>query len=284
MGEKAPPPLLHELLKEDQEPFHLKTYIANKQSQLKSSSSKSLSLRKRRPIFHETPTKRTNLCKHACFLSFAAASPFPDLPSPAKSPCKSPVFLHIPSRTASILVEAAMRIHKHHRSNPKPPPRTGFALLGSFLKRLKNRKRAIQDSDVIITENRTGDESVRMSCSCSADVDFEASTSSRADDDFCLSDDDDDDESCFCASPFRFSLHQSPSSTGRRTPEFFSPPPSPTRRGMQVCRFPLWLTEFDSLMGKTKIAFLLCFFYYIPWEIKRSFQEKNNHLKVNVFI
>ncbi|KAL1545738.1 hypothetical protein AAHA92_22426 [Salvia divinorum] len=223
MAEKAPPPLLHELLKEEQEPFHLKTYIASKQSQLKT-----LQLRKRRPA-------TTNLCKHACFLSFAA-SPFLDLPSPAKSPRKSPnapVFLHFPS-----LVQAAMRVHKQ--------PRTGFSLLGSFLKRLKNRKRAIEDSHIIKSTQRNQTETaMRLSCSCSnrrlssADwtenneedksLDFEASTSSRVSDEFCRN-----NESCFCTSPFRFSLHQSPTSTGRFTPEFSSPPASPRRRAKQA--------------------------------------------------
>ncbi|XP_057779374.1 uncharacterized protein LOC130997957 [Salvia miltiorrhiza] len=208
MGEK--PPLLHELLKEDQEPFHLKTYIANKQSQLKTSTT-TLSLRKRRPIFHDAPTKRTNLC----FLSFTASpdvrrSPFLDLSSPVKSPPNAAVFLHIPSRTATILVEAAMRIQKHQHSKP----RTGFGLLGSFLKRLKdrskNRKRAIGDK----------------ACSCSnrsadwAEDKSPPSTSSRVMEDICISDED-------CTTPFRFSLHQSPSST---TPEFCSPAASPSRR------------------------------------------------------
>ncbi|KAL1549323.1 hypothetical protein AAHA92_17443 [Salvia divinorum] len=195
MAEK--PPLLHELLKEDQEPFHLKTFIANKQSQLKTQQG--------RPIFHQTSS---NLCKHACFLSFAASpdvrrSPFLDRTSPPNAA----MFLHIPSRTATILVEAAMRIQKQNK--PKPQNRTRFSLLGSFLKRLKdqskNRKRAIEDIN-IPGEKRT-------EC-ISNSLDLEASTSSRFSE-FCLSDD--------CNSPFTFSFNQSPSSTGRRTPEFYSP-------------------------------------------------------------
>ncbi|KAG6437266.1 hypothetical protein SASPL_102178 [Salvia splendens] len=188
-AEKAPPALLHELLKEEQEPFHLKTYIANKQSQIKA-----LQLSKRRP-------ETNNLRKHACFLSFAA--------SPLKSPCKSPVFLHFPS-----LTQAALRIQKQ--------PRTSFSLLSSFLKRLKNRKRAISESTKPNQEDKS--------------LGFEASTSSRVSDEicgeFCLNDDD----SCFCTSPFRFSLHQSPSSTGRLTPEFSSPPASPRRRAKQQAK------------------------------------------------
>lgn len=279
-------PLLHELLKEDQEPFHLKHYIANKRSQIKNPSPKTtLQLRKRRPIIHETQTKRANLCKHACFFSFHASpdarrSPFLDLPSPAKSPCKSPnaaVFLHIPSRTATLLVEAAMRIQKQQQSKPKPHTKTGFGLLGSFLKRLtdrsKNRKRAIVDSDIVrVSEENEAikekvEESVRMSCSCShprlssADwteinedksLDFEASTSSRVSElseeicgDFCLG-----EESYFCSSPFRFSLQKSPSSTGRRTPEFCSPAASPSRRVKQENNANCELRNSDNAQGE----------------------------------
>ncbi|KAK4419338.1 hypothetical protein Salat_2346700 [Sesamum alatum] len=247
---------LHELLKEDQEPFHLKSYIADRQSQLKnpSSSATTLQLRKRRPLLPETSAKRSNLCKYACFFSFQNSpdvrkSPFLEFPSPAKSPCKSPnraVFLHIPSRTAALLVEAAMRIQKQQQAKPKSQSKNvGFGLLGSFLKRLKdrskNKRRAIGDS-VSVGNATTVEESIRISCSCSnrrlssADwtennedksLDFEASTSSCGSDeinpDFGFS------EARFCSSPFRFALHRSPSSSGRRTPEFCSPAASPSR-------------------------------------------------------
>ncbi|KAG6433943.1 hypothetical protein SASPL_105562 [Salvia splendens] len=195
-AEKAPPALLHELLKEEQEPFHLKTYIANKQSQIKA-----LQLRKPRP-----GPATNSLRKHACFLSLTA--------SPLKSPCKSPVFLHFPS-----LTHAALRIQKQ-------PPRSRFSFLSSFLKRLKNRSRAITKST---PPNHTEEEEHKS-------LNFEASTSSRVSDEicgeFCLNDDD----SCFCTSPFRFSLHHSPSSTGRLTPEFSSPPASPRRRAKQQAK------------------------------------------------
>lgn len=250
----ADKPLLHELLREDQEPFHLKSYIANRRSQLNNSTT-TLQLRKRRPIINET---HTNLCKHACFFSFHTSpadvtrSPFLDLPSPAKSPCKSPnaaAFLHIPSRTATLLVEAAMRIQKQQQSKPKPHARNGFGLFGSFLKRLKdrskNRKLAIEDNDIVrvAQEINEAEENIRMSCSCSnprlssADwteeinedksLDFQASTSSR------VSELSEELAREFCSSPFRFSLHKSPSSAGRRTPEFSSPAHSPTRRVKQ---------------------------------------------------
>ncbi|XP_047963118.1 uncharacterized protein LOC125207704 [Salvia hispanica] len=152
MEEKPPRPLLlHELLKEDQEPFHLQTIIAKKQSQLKLSS--------------------TNLC----FLSFAD--------SPAQTPIQK-------------------------KPKPKPKHRAGLGLLGSLLKRLKdrsrNRKRAIEVNE-IGEENNNNEQ------------DKSASTSSRVSE-FCVG-----DESYFCTSPFILSFHQSPSSNGRRTPELDSP-------------------------------------------------------------
>ncbi|XP_011094405.1 uncharacterized protein LOC105174110 [Sesamum indicum] len=256
---------LHELLKEDQEPFHLKSYIADRQSQLKNPScATTLQLRKRRPLVPETSAKRSNLCKHACFFSFQNSpdvrkSPFLEFPSPAKSPCKSPnraVFLHIPSRTAALLLEAAMRIQKQQQAKPKSQSKNvGFGLFGSFLKRLKdrskNKRRAIGDNDLKVSEgNATAveekvEETIRISCSCSnrrlssADwtennedksLDFEASTSSCGSEcseeinpDFGFS------EPRFCSSPFRFALRRSPSSSGRRTPEFCSPAASPRR-------------------------------------------------------
>ncbi|KAL0309573.1 UNVERIFIED_CONTAM: hypothetical protein Sradi_5899600 [Sesamum radiatum] len=180
--------VLHELLKEDQEPFHLKSYIADRQSRLKNpSSATTLQLRKRRPLVPETSAKRSNLCKHACFFSFQNSpdvrkSPFLEFPSPAKSPCKSPnraVFLHIPSRTAALLLEAAMRIQKQQQAKPKSQSKNvGFGLLGSFLKRLKdrskNKRRAIGDNDVKVSSGGNAttveekvEETIRISCSCS---------------------------------------------------------------------------------------------------------------------
>ncbi|KAK6139985.1 hypothetical protein DH2020_026259 [Rehmannia glutinosa] len=252
---------LHELLKEDQEPFRLKSYIADRRSQLnKPSPATTLQLKKRKPI-----VQSSNLCKHACFFSFQNSpdvrkSPFFDFPlSPAKSPCKSPngaVFLHIPSRTAALLVEAAMRIQKQQQQSKPSKVRSknvGFGLFGSLLKRLKdrskNKKRAIGGNDSsgrdAITLEKVVEETVRISCSCSnrrlssADwtennedksLDFEASTSSCgslfSEGDFGLC------ETRFCSSPFVFSLHKSPSSSssGLRTPEFCSPAGSPSRR------------------------------------------------------
>ncbi|KAK4432536.1 hypothetical protein Salat_1015800 [Sesamum alatum] len=254
--------LLHELLKEDQEPFHLKSYIAERRSQLKKSSpTTTLQVKKRKPISREPPTtKPRNLRRHACFLSppDVRKSPFLDFQSPAMSPCKSPasaVFLHVPSRTASLLVEAAMRIQKQQQSKARGQIKNvGFGLFGSFLKRLrdrsKNKKRALGDNemnvfgDYELKEKGKFPGNTRISCSCSSgslsrgDLE-EASTSTcrghheefdEINTDFAMV------EERFCSSPispFRFSLHRSPSSTGRRTPEFYSPAPSPSRHVKQ---------------------------------------------------
>uniref|UniRef100_A0A5B7B829 DUF4378 domain-containing protein n=1 Tax=Davidia involucrata TaxID=16924 RepID=A0A5B7B829_DAVIN len=142
---------LHELLQEDQEPFILKNFVADRRSQLNSPiiPQTTLQVKKRKPIV-EGSTSTRSLCKQTCFFSFhdspdVRKSPFLDFPSPAKSPCKSPntVFLHIPARTAALLLEAAMRIQKQSSSSkPKTQIKNvGFGLFGSILKRLSNRNR-----------------------------------------------------------------------------------------------------------------------------------------------
>ncbi|PQM39016.1 uncharacterized protein Pyn_23872 [Prunus yedoensis var. nudiflora] len=142
---------LHELLKEDQEPFLLKNYIADKRCELKRPSPKThLQVKKRRPI-SQVSNFPGNLCKNACFLSLHDSpdlrkSPLFEFSSPAaRSPCKSPnaIFLQIPNRTAALLVEAAMRIQKQSSSSkPKTQNKNhSFGLFGSFLKRLTTRNR-----------------------------------------------------------------------------------------------------------------------------------------------
>ncbi|XWS55968.1 hypothetical protein CRYUN_Cryun09bG0045900 [Craigia yunnanensis] len=148
---------LHELLQEDQEPFLLKKYIADRRCQLKKQSPKThLQIKKRKPI-SQNSNFPSNFCKNACFCSFhdlpdPIKSPLFEFPSTAKSPCKSPnaIFLHIPARTAALLLEAAHRIQKQSSSKTKPQGKNNgstFGLVGSILKRLthrnRNRKREI---------------------------------------------------------------------------------------------------------------------------------------------
>ncbi|KAK8483502.1 hypothetical protein V6N13_035160 [Hibiscus sabdariffa] len=161
---------LHELLEEDQEPFLLNKYIADRRCQLKKPSPSPqaqthLQLKKPKPISHFSNFP-SNFCKNACFFSFPhspdpSKSPLFDFASPAKSPCRSPnaIFLHIPARTATLLLEAALRIQKqssskahHHKKNNGG---TGFGFFGSFLKRLthrnRNRKREIANEGVEVS-------------------------------------------------------------------------------------------------------------------------------------
>ncbi|KAJ9181427.1 hypothetical protein P3X46_009559 [Hevea brasiliensis] len=141
---------LHQLLQEDQEPFLLKNYIADKRCQLKKPSPKThLQIKKRKPI-SDTAYFPHNFCKNACFLSVNNSpdlrkSPLFEFQSPSKSPCKSPnaIFLHIPTKTAALLLEAALRIQKQSLSplSPKAKNNNGFGLFGSLIKRITHRNK-----------------------------------------------------------------------------------------------------------------------------------------------
>ncbi|KAI7748919.1 hypothetical protein M8C21_018319 [Ambrosia artemisiifolia] len=233
---------LHELLKQDQEPFHLKTFISDRRTLLKSSQKTSLVVKKHKPI---TETKSlNNLCiNYSCFVSSNDSpcfktSPFLDFPA-NKSPCNNAtMFINIPARTASMLLDAATRVRK-----PKPgsASKTGsgsgskfirFGLLGSFLQRLKGRSTRTKRREIEPGKNNkkcsddgrswTGDRSEMMSV-------FEASCSSR------LSVHEVDEIECLCSdnsSPFRFSLQRSPS-PDRGKPDLVSPVVSPSRQIQQ---------------------------------------------------
>lgn len=288
MGDRQ---LLSELLKEDQEPFQLKSYIEQRRTQLQ--------IKKRNPKILQTPTKRTNLCKHACFFSFQNSpdirkSPFHDFYSPCKSP-KGAVFLHIPAGTAALLSEAAMRIEKQ-----KPKPKTqiknvGFGLFGSILKRLKDRnkskKRAIGEAK--LEKPETMEAEIRISCSCNnsrlssagwseyneeKSMDLETSTSSCS-----RSEDSEIIISCenrFCISPFRFSLQTSPSISGHRTPDFCSPSASPNRHKKQVCLFILALFLF---LGKLLLHSLFLRILRLSLEVNTKIYS-NDDKKLNILL
>ncbi|KAK4343130.1 hypothetical protein RND71_038946 [Anisodus tanguticus] len=238
---------LHELLKEDQEPFQLKHYIADRRCQLKKLDKNPSKYSLQSVKKHKSIPSSTLLCKHACFFSFQdspdARSParkvFIPSPSPAKSPARI-VFragLHVPATTSSLLLEAAMRIQKNQQNRPKPKTHTGFGLFGLIFKKIKERHksktREIKNGVVEKTE-----EIASGSCSCNnsrlssegwsesneeKSMDFETSSSCRSDNeeeieldcgvngDFGLCD------GKYCSSPFTFSLQKCPS-TGCRTP------------------------------------------------------------------
>ncbi|XP_030493918.2 stress response protein NST1-like [Cannabis sativa] len=151
---------LSELLKEDQEPFVLKNYISDRLSQLKTADHprNHLQLKKRKPI-SENRSFPGKFCKTACFLSLNESpdprkSPLFEFQSPAKSPCKNSnaIFLHIPARTAALLLDAALRIQKQSSSSSSKTKtqklKNGFGLFGSFLKRLKNRNRSNRTREI----------------------------------------------------------------------------------------------------------------------------------------
>ncbi|KAK6152323.1 hypothetical protein DH2020_014958 [Rehmannia glutinosa] len=225
--------LLHELLKEDQEPFHLKSYISDKRSQLKKSSPKTtnLQIKKRKSNISSEidSTKRgTNLRKHACFFSFQNYSP---------DVRKSPIIdFHVPSKTADLLVEAAMRIK--NRSKPKAQVKNvGLGLIGSFLKILKdrsrNKKRGIGGNEFSVLRNCEVKEKETCEGLNRGDVEASVSTCWTEELDEIVNGDFAVRDMRFCTSPFRFSLHKSASSSGRQTPDFCSPAVSPSRRVKQ---------------------------------------------------
>lgn len=263
---------LHELLQEDQEPFFLNNYISNKRTQLKRPSpNTTLQLKKQKP---PSPSPTTaHFCKNACFLSFQNSpdirkSPLFEFASPVKSPRRSsnPIFLHIPAKTASLLLEAALRIQKQSKTKPQYKN----SLFGSFFKRLtqrsRNKRGEIQGDEktkvsvkdllrntkpyynVSREEENQGSSNGRPSSGVWSDksLDMETSSSghSSVEEDAEFFDNKNkqngdcacfDNHGFFCESPFRFVLQKSPSSsTGRRTPEFSSPAVSPTRHRTQV--------------------------------------------------
>ncbi|KAK7337199.1 hypothetical protein VNO77_17761 [Canavalia gladiata] len=249
---------LHELLKEDQEPFVLNKYISDRRSEMKRPSPKTSLQVKKRKSMNPNSSFAGNLCKSACLFSFPDTpelrkSPLLEFASPVKSPCKSPnaIFLHIPSRTAALLLEAALRIHK-----PSSKPKTkaqSFGLFGSFFKRLTHRKReavkdvlswdssaastklsnANEDSEDL-NKRVNGRPSSAFWSESNEDIslDMETSSSAHSHDQYSqtlhfLTNN--NQCACFCESPFRFVLQTSTPSSGHHTPEL----PSPTRHTTQ---------------------------------------------------
>ncbi|XLR27335.1 hypothetical protein S83_055235 [Arachis hypogaea] len=224
MGHKS---MLQELLKEEQEPFLLNKYISDRRTHMKTTTTTLVNNKQRSTTFP------LNLCKNACFSTSTTTtttkSPLLEFPSPNNN--KKPIFLHIPSRTAALLLEAALRIHKHKKTNH------GFGLLGSFFRRLKQNRRkqklkvsSLKDRENVI--NRSYELGFRCSYSVwsesnddeSLDMETSSSTSTNFDDHHhhhIIH------NGGFFESPFRFVLQKSPSSSsGLNTPELPSPPPS----------------------------------------------------------
>ncbi|KAL5067739.1 hypothetical protein RYX36_018626 [Vicia faba] len=247
---------LHELLQEDQEPFLLNDYISDRLYQLKRlSSNTTLQLQKQQ---HKPPTTNVNFCKHVCFFSFQNT---PDIRnSPLKSPIRSSnnIFLQIPAKTASLLLDAAIKIQSNKPKNKNK--NKSFGVFGSFFKKLTQRSRSKTEGDVSVKDILRWDSRNRKSfnqggtevCSCngrhsssavwSESNEAETSSSGHSCDsveevEFVMMNTKKQNADCacfdqhgfFCESPFRFILEKSPFTSGRRTPEFSSPVDSPNR-------------------------------------------------------
>ncbi|XP_065856917.1 uncharacterized protein [Euphorbia lathyris] len=248
---------LHQLLQEDQEPFLLTNYIADRRFQLHKPSlsparRSHLQVKKLHPV-----SVSHNFCFFSINNSPEVKSPIFEFKSPAatgRSPCnnKSPnsssIFLHVPAKTASLLLEAAVRIQKQkqkQKQSSSSRSSNGFGLFGSLIKRITQRKKreiccggggdgsgSVSVKDIIL-RRRKEDEKMRFSS------ELETSSSSQSDgeeeeefvtkliDSNGISDFDSFDD-LFCDSPFHFVLRRSPSS-GHRTPVFSSPATSPNK-------------------------------------------------------
>ncbi|KAG4996318.1 hypothetical protein AAZX31_10G063400 [Glycine max] len=249
---------LREFLQEDQEPFLLKHYISERRSQLKrvtpSPNSTLPQQLKKNP-------QNSNFPLNKCFLtSLQNATKSPLLLSPKKS---TPLTLR-PSnaKTASLLLEAALRIHTNKNAKPKPKPNRALGIFGSLFKKLTNRKRETIEGGAVAKVNKDSDDDdvvvvgsceVGFTCSCNGrpssavwsesnedkSLDLESSSSGNSFDDSVVEEIEflnkgklinADDHGFFCQSPFRFSLQRSPDYSGRRTPVFSSPAAAPCRR------------------------------------------------------
>ncbi|KAJ0258953.1 Uncharacterized protein HA466_0076620 [Hirschfeldia incana] len=213
--------LLHELLEDDQEPFHLNHYISDLRSQMGRSA---LRVKKRKSENATVLPPGFFSCERSCFFATHNNSPDPrksplfELRSPANKKSRDGrVFLQIPARTAAILLEAAARIQKQQvekadKTNNRARNRgNAFGMLGTVLKRLTNRKAkpCLDNADGNTVLSDRGSEPTSVSRRRERLVEV--------------------DEKCFCESPFHFVLHTTPSTSGHRTPHFTSTATSPAR-------------------------------------------------------
>ncbi|XP_010558207.1 PREDICTED: uncharacterized protein LOC104826931 [Tarenaya hassleriana] len=140
---------LKDLLREDQEPFQLQSYISDRRCQIKRplSPRRNLQVRKRKPISQNAGFP-SRFYRNACFFSFRESpdprmSPLFEFQSPSRSP--NAIFQNIPAKTSAFLLEAAVRIQKQSSSEgSKTRTRNAgnaFALFGSVLRKLTNRKK-----------------------------------------------------------------------------------------------------------------------------------------------
>ncbi|KAL5710747.1 hypothetical protein ACHQM5_021273 [Ranunculus cassubicifolius] len=135
---------LKQLLNQDQEPFVLESYIHEQRSLLNKLPRARASQVKRQNSIRE------NFCKNVCFFSLqnspiGTKSPLFDFSSsqsktPRNSNNSNTVFVHIPARTAALLLEAAIRI-QNQSEKQKAASKNGFGFFGSIFNRLRRRKK-----------------------------------------------------------------------------------------------------------------------------------------------
>ncbi|CAN7062102.1 hypothetical protein IGI04_016685 [Brassica rapa subsp. trilocularis] len=210
-AEKKKKKHLHELLQDDQEPFHLNHYISDLRSQMGCSE---LRVKKRKSENAAVLPHGFFSCESSCFFAtHANKSPLFELRSPASKKVRDG--LHIPARTAAILLEAAARIQKQQNNKSKNRARNrgnAFGLLGSVLKRLTNLKGKPPldnaDRNAVLSEP-----TCRSSSSRERLVEI--------------------GDKYFCESPIHFVLHTTPSTSGHRTSHFTSTATSPARRSTE---------------------------------------------------
>ncbi|KAK4784061.1 hypothetical protein SAY86_018429 [Trapa natans] len=231
---------LRELLCEDQEPFLLESYIADRRLQFSRFT-------KARKLTKPAPRSPSNffaggLCKSVCLFSVLPDSPDPrksplfDFAAATASPRKSPNFLRVPAKTAALLLEAAVRIQQK-KASPIKKKSARKGLIGSIMRRLIHGKRVSPPGELLsdrrksvsklksgVWSENNGErplDSASTSCSDSIELVVEA-----------------EEEEVYATfneslpgSPFRFVLGRSPSSSSERTPELASPTTSPAHHG-----------------------------------------------------
>ncbi|XP_076947527.1 uncharacterized protein LOC143619495 [Bidens hawaiensis] len=199
---------LHELLKEDQEPFHLKTFIADRRSQLKPVGKSPLAVRKPKPIINaSSSTTVRNFCiNHVCLFSSNDSPAF-----------KKSLFLDFPaseSKTGTTTSFVNIPVQK-----PKPGSKSkqiGFGLFGSLLQRLKDRSIRAKRREIEPGKAPASWSALEASCSLRSVYEFEETEGFGSNP----------------SSPFRFSLQRSPSPT-RRKSDSPSPAESPGQHFQQ---------------------------------------------------
>ncbi|KAK9122728.1 hypothetical protein Sjap_012330 [Stephania japonica] len=236
----SPKYYLKQLLDQDQEPFVLQHYIAERRLQLILQKPK----RNNNPI---------SLCKKNACLSPEITTKSPlfhfsngttiSSPQPLKSPFRPKAtanadtfFIHVPSRTAALLLEAALRIQR--QSKPKPQNgRRGFSILGSILGKFGHRRK---------TQNRRVRDSVKDKQQRRCDHNSSDRIEERFPDFGEV-----ENEGFGCSSPFRIALvSRDESSEIFRSPELRSPATSPECRQKQVVQNEEVLQQGDHVLAK----------------------------------